>query len=199
MRLWDKTMMKKKNSSSYEVIAPRVLRFPKALGEFDFVKFLEESNPNWQDNFAIRDEDGPSRKEVSIDFTAIDEPWIVYAKKVLECYITYCKEILNTDYIWDTNITETYGDVIHISKYRAGGYVDPHADEDFETDNGVYTLIWYLNDNYQGGELGFIDPDLEMKPEAGDIFIYPSFYIHYSKPVLSGHKYISIQRSQLLQ
>jgi predicted 2-oxoglutarate/Fe(II)-dependent dioxygenase YbiX len=52
-------------------------------------------------------------------------------------------------------------------------------------------MVLYVNDNYEGGEIYFPRFDLEVKPEAGDLVIFPSTYIyeHASKPIISGTKY----------
>lgn len=49
----------------------------------------------------------------------------------------------------------------------------------------------YLNDNYEGGELWFPRFDLTIKPQAGDIVVFPSTYIyeHASQDMISGTKY----------
>jgi len=63
------------------------------------------------------------------------------------------------------------------------------------------TAVFYLNDNYQGGdvEFRFVDDDINIikedytyKPSAGDIVVFLSGHPHYHgvKSVLEGEKYI---------
>jgi predicted 2-oxoglutarate/Fe(II)-dependent dioxygenase YbiX len=54
----------------------------------------------------------------------------------------------------------------------------------------LYTVIVYLNDDYDGGELYFKNFDIKIKPKAGSIVIFPSVkpYIHESLPVLTNRK-----------
>ena len=64
------------------------------------------------------------------------------------------------------------------------------------------TAVFYLNDNYEGGEIMFrfldgndplvIKEDYSYKPSAGDILVFPSGppYYHGVKAVTSGEKYI---------
>jgi hypothetical protein len=53
------------------------------------------------------------------------------------------------------------------------------------------SIVAYLNDDYEGGEIYFPRFDLTIKPEPGDIVIFPSTYIyeHASQPMKSGTKY----------
>lgn len=53
------------------------------------------------------------------------------------------------------------------------------------------SIVAYLNDDYEGGELYFPRFDLTLKPEPGDVVIFPSTYIyeHASQPMKSGKKY----------
>lgn len=49
----------------------------------------------------------------------------------------------------------------------------------------------YLNDNYEGGDLSFINQDLSFKPKTGDLIIFPG-NIHYWYHVgpANGSRYI---------
>lgn len=53
------------------------------------------------------------------------------------------------------------------------------------------SIVAYLNDNYEGGEIYFPRFDLTIKPEPGDVVIFPSTYVyeHASQPMISGAKY----------
>ena len=49
----------------------------------------------------------------------------------------------------------------------------------------------YLNDDYEGGELSFINQELSLKPKAGDLVIYPGnpHYWYHLQPA-KGSRYI---------
>jgi hypothetical protein len=61
----------------------------------------------------------------------------------------------------------------------------------------ILTLTVYLNDDYDGGELSFLDEkNLKIsyfKPKQGDIIVFPSFYpyFHGVDPIISGEKYLA--------
>ena len=65
-----------------------------------------------------------------------------------------------------------------------------HQDHGFSY-NCTVSLVSYLNDGYEGGELYFRLQDLNIKPKAGDLVIFPSAfaYPHRAMPVKSGVKY----------
>lgn len=60
----------------------------------------------------------------------------------------------------------------------------------------ILTATTYLNDNYKGGEISFLNNEtneiVTYKPEAGDMIIFPSFYPYHHGvlPVTSGEKYL---------
>jgi len=77
-----------------------------------------------------------------------------------------------------------------LMKYDKGNYFDLHKDEDPFYDRTV-SVVAYLNDGYEGGEVGFPEFGVSTKPKAGDVLVFPSSfaYRHSVKPVVSGVKY----------
>jgi hypothetical protein len=76
-------------------------------------------------------------------------------------------------------------------KYEgAGTHFKIHADHG-PTYVTTVSIVVYLNDNYEGGEIWFPRFDLTHKPKAGDIVVFPSTYIyeHASQDMVSGTKY----------
>ena len=69
----------------------------------------------------------------------------------------------------------------------------PHADSDESSKSPTISVVFYLNDEYEGGEIHFENQGVTIKPKAGDIVVFPSKlpYLHESKPILSGVKYMS--------
>lgn len=54
-----------------------------------------------------------------------------------------------------------------------------------------YSSLFYLNEDYEGGELIFPDYELSIKPEAGTLITFPtnSMYQHAVNKVESGTRY----------
>ena len=186
-------------SSNYEILANRILKFPGLLSKYNYVEIVEASlegaEETWEDNPDIADEDGSTRKELSKEYHTETEEWKHYFKEMDTACKTYMSEVLELEHEgFLEKVEDSSKATIHFSKYRVGGLVKPHTDEGYTEDNGYHTIIWYLNDDYEGGELGFTEQGLELKAKAGDVFIYPSYFEHYGAAVTSGTKYIAIYR-----
>lgn len=83
-----------------------------------------------------------------------------------------------------------YWEAFNFIKYGPGQHFREHHDHGFSY-NCTVSLVSYPNDNYEGGELFFRLQNLKVKPEAGDLFVFPSnfMYPHQAMPVTSGTKY----------
>jgi predicted 2-oxoglutarate/Fe(II)-dependent dioxygenase YbiX len=90
-----------------------------------------------------------------------------------------------------------------ILHYGVGGHYIPHVDAEtlYKDDAGLemwektldrdLSVVYFLNDNFAGGELVFPELNLTIKPEAGMLVCFPSDhnYIHGVNPVISGRRY----------
>lgn len=95
------------------------------------------------------------------------------------------------DYRKDYNIMDLkYWEAFNFIKYGPGQHFQEHHDHGFSY-NCTVSLVSYVNDDYEGGELYFRLQDLKIKPKAGDLYIFPSnfMYPHKAMPVTSGTKY----------
>jgi hypothetical protein len=114
------------------------------------------------------------------------ELWETYDeiyKALKSCVDDYCR-------YWGINVT--YYEVFNFVKYEGEGKeFKIHADDGPAYKAAVSAVI-YLNNDYEGGEIAFPRMDnLVIKPDLGDIAIFPSNYIyeHASLPIRSGTKY----------
>lgn len=95
------------------------------------------------------------------------------------------------NYRGDFNIMDLkYWEAFNFIKYGPGQHFQEHHDHGYSY-NCTVSLVAYVNDDYEGGELYFRLQDLMIKPKAGDLFIFPSNYMypHRAMPVHSGTKY----------
>lgn len=94
------------------------------------------------------------------------------------------------DYCNFYNVEMNYWEAMNFIKYGPGQHFQEHSDHGYSYIATV-SLVSYPNDDYEGGELYFPKLNLTIKPEAGDIVIFPSTYLfsHVAKPVKSGTKY----------
>lgn len=84
-----------------------------------------------------------------------------------------------------------YYEVFNYVKYEGTGkHFAVHADHGPAYVTTV-SAVAYLNDDYVGGELTFPRFNLTIKPEPGDLVVFPSTFIyeHQSEPIVDGTKY----------
>lgn len=84
-------------------------------------------------------------------------------------------------------------DQLQIKKWNTGQSMGPHFDGQDGHTELAYSLVTYLNDDYEGGEIHFKNHNITLKPDAGSLIIFPSQepYIHEVKPIISGTRYMS--------
>lgn len=78
---------------------------------------------------------------------------------------------------------------IHLLKYGVAGHLPAHQDQGISS--RVLSSVMYLNDDYSGGEIEFINSGVKIKPEAGSIIFFPSnfLYVHEVHPITDGFRY----------
>lgn len=111
-----------------------------------------------------------------------------------------------------TNLPIENQESVHIVSYPVGGEYKRHHDF-FHKSNPEYnnfikrggqrsfSLLFYLNENFEGGETKFIKNDLIIKPKTGKLLIWSNLLEngdldydseHAGLPVASGEKWIAI-------
>jgi len=91
------------------------------------------------------------------------------------------------------NFKMEFMEAINFVRYKPGQHFAVHTDHGFSYTCTVSSVV-YLNDEYEGGELWFPYLDITLKPQAGDVVLFPSTYIyaHASLKVKSGVKYSAV-------
>lgn len=109
--------------------------------------------------------------------------------KTIKNAIIKCSEDYSKKYSIDIGSLKS----LSISKYFEGQSMGSHVDSYDNNPKEVLSIVLYLNDDYDGGELYFKNQNIKIKPEAGSLVAFPSIdpYFHESLPVTSGTKYIS--------
>lgn len=131
--------------------------------------------------------------------------------KVSEDYIKDWKDVGNWPYVkdWTFDKNKNFSQLIptnqqvlmydsNTNKRLAMNYhTDQHQyDADSNKNQLFITITFYLNDDYEEGELSFIREDTNeinyYKPKAGDITVFPSGmpYFHGVEPISNGKKYL---------
>ena len=84
-------------------------------------------------------------------------------------------------------------DRITIKAWNKGQSMGPHFDGQDGNKDLAFSLVAYVNDDYEGGEISFPNHNVTIKPKAGSLIMFPSQepYIHEVKPITSGTRYMS--------
>lgn len=90
------------------------------------------------------------------------------------------------DYAQNNLVMDTFA----LVKYTEGQFFAEHSDGVANFGRAL-SIVIYLNDDYEGGELYFRNQNLTMKPVAKSMVMFPSTdeFLHEAKPVISGTKY----------
>jgi predicted 2-oxoglutarate/Fe(II)-dependent dioxygenase YbiX len=78
----------------------------------------------------------------------------------------------------------------NVLRYSDGEEYKPHYDGGTDIGRSI-SAITYLNGDYEGGELEFVNFGIKIKPEPGMLILFPSNYAyrHVAHPVTKGTKY----------
>jgi len=131
------------------------------------------------------------RSSMSISISSKTLPGLAaYERGLLDAFHS-CIRYYKLSYNPWLEITDDTG--YEILRYREGEKFDAHIDAIVGRHEGFRQLsgLAYLNDDYAGGELTFPRQQVRIKPEAGDIVLFPSNFCfpHASTPVTQGTKY----------
>jgi prolyl 4-hydroxylase len=111
--------------------------------------------------------------------------------------VSIVQQLLFQDY----GVKFPYAEPCSILRYREGHFYQRHVDNLLlasrfqEVEQGIPTrdisVVGYLNDGFVGGETYFDRQDVTVKPEAGAVLVFPSYFTHphASLPVRQGQKY----------
>jgi hypothetical protein len=97
---------------------------------------------------------------------------------------------IEKDYMNTYGIGSEWHDSYGILKYGAGQQFTNHIDDHPSYHRRVST-VYYLNDNYEGGEINFPRFNITFKPKANQMIVFPSTYVynHSVSPVVQGERY----------
>jgi predicted 2-oxoglutarate/Fe(II)-dependent dioxygenase YbiX len=78
---------------------------------------------------------------------------------------------------------------MHLLRYDQSGYLPAHQDQGVST--RVLSVLLYLNNDYEGGEITFRHSGITLKPEPGSVLFFPSnfLYVHEVAPITKGPRY----------
>lgn len=97
---------------------------------------------------------------------------------------------LERDYMSTYNVWMSSHDQYQILKYGVGQKFINHIDDHQDYHRRIST-VYYINDDYTGGEIEFPRFQISYKPKANELLIFPSTYVynHSVNEVMSGTRY----------
>jgi hypothetical protein len=177
-----------------EMLCPGVVVYHTGIDLNYLIDLLDQTL--WSNEYIKKEESG----EVLIDLDyrnalSIDIPFIPSVKD--DKISIKISNILNNIFSeYEQNYVEDYSTSLKshqpykIMKYDVGGKFNVHSDDGGGTFRRI-SEVFYINDEYQGGEIEFINFGISYKPIKGDLIIFPSAYpyAHKVNPVESGIRY----------
>jgi hypothetical protein len=96
-----------------------------------------------------------------------------------------------TDF-YDVKINSFNRDNLVLIKFEKGLTLYPHIDTDSAESNHIAS-IYYINEDYLGGEICFPDLKIYIKPKPNSLIFFPGneHYLHEVRTILSGDRFSS--------
>ena len=152
----------------------------------NFASETQTGDVEWVVNTDIRD-----TQEVQLTQLADEKLHAVHGASVLALVEPYYK------------VQVRDSEPLQVLHYGVDGHYIPHVDAEtlYKDDIGLdmwektldrdLSVVYFLNDDFAGGELFFPDLQLTIEPAAGTLVCFPSDhnYVHGVQPVTAGHRY----------
>lgn len=121
--------------------------------------------------------------------TPQESPRDFFNKSMLDIINSIFKPAVN-EYMANYGISYQDFETFSILKYGVGQKFTNHVDDHPNYHRRV-SMVYYMNEDYQGGEISFPRFDLTYKPKADELLLFPSGYTynHSVHPVTSGVRY----------
>lgn len=123
---------------------------------------------------------------ITIESQNLPEEILKMLNKVFE--IVYKK---STD-VYDVAINIFPKSALHLVRFVKGFSLNPHVDTMSYEGNHVAS-VYYINDDYIGGEIYFPEHGLEIKPKPNSLIIFPGNenYLHGVREIVDNDRYSS--------
>jgi hypothetical protein len=183
-------------------LAPGIFVYSDVIdGHETLVSDLEEglasSRIGWSESYITIE--GESKKDTEIrDTLSVIVP---YEKSDTSTLYGYLNESVRTllfkffhpieiDYKHFFHVHLDSHEPYQILKYGVGQKFTNHVD-DGPGHNRKVSITYYLNDDYEGGEIVFPRFGISYKPRANEMLVFPSTFVynHSVNPVISGTRY----------
>jgi hypothetical protein len=189
-----------------EEIAPGIVIYSNVIPDSktlynDIEEGIVSANLEWQDAFVKTPEDVAvdtmtrNTKTIGVKYSGkIDE---IQNSNMSSLFFTNLNNLffehfdpIEKDYMSYFGIGINWHDSYGILKYGEGQFFKNHIDDHPDYHRRISTL-YYLNEDYSGGEINFPRFNITLKPKANQMILFPSTYVynHSVNPVTSGTRY----------
>jgi Rps23 Pro-64 3,4-dihydroxylase Tpa1-like proline 4-hydroxylase len=182
-------------------IAPGIVVYSNVImGHDSLIKDIEEgltsSGLSWTSavvdsglNTNIRDTDSISIPFIEIFDENFNGPIDAFNKSLANIFYQ-ALVVAEKDYMSYYGVYFSEHDAYQILKYGKGQKFTNHID-DHPSYHRRLSSVYYINDNYEGGEINFPRFNISYKPEANQMIIFPSTYVynHSVSEVKNGTRY----------
>ncbi len=108
-------------------------------------------------------------------------------------------KIIEKTFLVNTNTNGNLTSGISLVKWSKGDVQYPHGDKEdengnphqIEIQNHDIGSIFYLNDNYKGGDIYFTQHNITLSPKKGMLVFFPGdkYYLHGVKEIIEGYRF----------
>ena len=195
-----------KNNFTKNEIAPGIIIYSDVIPNAEnLYKEIEEdmsfAKIEWQSAF-VKEKESVAINNQTRNTSTIGVPYLgkinteysenakeEFNKKLNNLFFKYFDSI-EKDYMFFYGIRSSWHDVYGILKYGEGQFFTNHIDDHPDYHRRVST-VYYINDNYVGGEINFPRFNITLKPRSNQMIIFPSTYVynHSVSPVTQGKRY----------
>lgn len=159
----------------YTLAAPGIHIYDNVWSDgLDFLKQLDAEGAFVREDYLFDAEGNPIPKEVGKQGVST---WINFDTPERDNMLCEKFGDVVDSYLWHYDLDPQSREWWRISKFAVGDYFGMHPDDSYGTPRTV-SMVYYPNDDYEGGELEFIHFGVKLKPKAGQLFLFPSSYIY---------------------
>lgn len=186
-------------------LAPGIMVYSNVMNNYqEFIPAVEHfmglgnEDIQWSDSYVYKDgeqmiDENRTSKTYFVPYLQKDET-LFSQKDLLDKYVrntinSFADEI-EKDYQNYYNVLVPEHRGYSILKYSKNEQFTDHIDHTVYEPRTIST-IWYINDDYEGGEICFPRFDIKYKPNKNELLLFPSTYTynHSVTPVKNGVRY----------
>ena len=129
-----------------------------------------------------------------------EQPWkamVIVSENLPEEIIEILNRIFELAYkksveLYDIEINHFNKSGLNLTKFVKDFYLVPHVDT-LSSEGNHIASVYYINDDYAGGEINFPDHKLEIKPKPNSLIIFPGNenYVHAVNEIIENDRYSS--------